>query len=67
MTLQQCLLGEKLIKAKVFYDVQFEVALKKVIVVNSEAPKLYTYEIVNTYPHDITSYTQGLEFYKGTL
>ena len=60
-------LGEKLIKAKVFYDDTFEVALKKVIVVNSEAPKLYTYEIVNTYPHDITSYTQGLEFYNGEL
>tara|TARA_B100000768_G_scaffold130163_1_gene120742 strand:- start:4092 stop:5117 length:1026 start_codon:yes stop_codon:yes gene_type:complete len=60
-------LGEKLIKAKVFYDDTFEVALKKVIVVNSEAPKLYTYEIVNTYDHDITSYTQGLEFYNGEL
>ena len=60
-------LGEKLLKAKVFYDNTFEVALKKVIVVNSEAPKLYTYEIVNTYDHDITSYTQGLEFYNGEL
>ena len=60
-------LGEKLIKAKVFYDDTFEVVLKKVIVVNAVAPKLYTYEIVNTYPHDITSYTQGLEFYNGEL
>jgi len=60
-------LGEKLIKAKVFYGDEFEVALKKVIVVNAKAPKLYTYEIVNTYPHDITSYTQGLEFYNGNL
>jgi glutamine cyclotransferase len=60
-------LGEKRIKAKVFYDGSFEVVLKKVIVVNSKAPKLYTYEIINTYPHDITSYTQGLEFYKGDL
>ena len=60
-------LGEKLIKAKVFYDDTFEVALKKVIVVNAKPPKIYTYEIVNTYAHDITSYTQGLEFYKGDL
>ncbi|MDC1539692.1 glutaminyl-peptide cyclotransferase [Flavobacteriaceae bacterium] len=60
-------LGEKRIKAKIFYDSKFEVALKKVIVVNAVPPKLYTYEIVNTYPHDITSYTQGLEFYKGDL
>ena len=60
-------LGEKLIKAKVFYDDTFEVALKKVIVVNAKPPKIYTYEIVNTYAHDITSYTQGLEFYNGDL
>jgi len=60
-------LGEKRIKAKIFYDSKFEVALKKVIVVNAVPPKLYTYKIVNTYPHDITSYTQGLEFYKGGL
>ena len=25
-------------------------------------PKLYTYEIVNIFPHDQTAYTQGLEF-----
>ena len=60
-------LGEKRIKAKVFYDDTFEVILKKIIVVNSSSPKIYTYEIVNIYPHDITSYTQGLEFYKGEL
>tara|TARA_B110000971_G_scaffold215233_1_gene248391 strand:- start:9 stop:1043 length:1035 start_codon:yes stop_codon:yes gene_type:complete len=65
--LKEVTLGEKLIKAKVYYDSQFEVAIKKLTLVNREAPKLYTYEIVNTYPHDITSYTQGLEFYKGAL
>ncbi len=36
-------------------------------VLNNKAPELYTYEIINTYPHDITSYTQGLEFYNGEL
>jgi len=56
-----------LIKVKVYYDSKFEVAIKKLTVVNKNAPKLYTYEIVNTYPHDITSFTQGLEFYKGEL
>ena len=28
----------------------------------SKAPKLFTYEVINTYPHDINAYTQGLEF-----
>lgn len=60
-------LGEKIIKATVFFEDKREVALLKIIVVNSNTPKLYNYELVNTYPHDITSYTQGLEFYKGVL
>ncbi|QBA64343.1 glutaminyl-peptide cyclotransferase [Muriicola soli] len=32
-----------------------------------QSPQLYTYSIVNEFPHDITSFTQGLEFYKDTL
>jgi len=30
-------------------------------------PKVYTYELINTFPHDINAFTQGLEFYKDTL
>jgi glutaminyl-peptide cyclotransferase len=29
--------------------------------------KVYNFNIVNTYPHDTTSYTQGLEFYGDSL
>lgn len=60
-------LGEKIIKATIYYDGKKEVAIQKIIVVNNQAPKLYSYQVINTYPHDITSYTQGLEFYKGVL
>ena len=60
-------LGEKLLKMKVYYDSQIEVLINKVIIVNKNTPKIYSYEIVNSYPHDISSYTQGLEFYKGNL
>ena len=28
----------------------------------SAPPKLYSYELIQTYPHDISAYTQGLEF-----
>ncbi|NRA91280.1 MAG: glutaminyl-peptide cyclotransferase [Psychroserpens sp.] len=38
-----------------------------ITIVNNELPKIYGYKIINTYPHDITSYTQGLEFYNDTL
>lgn len=67
LDLNQITLGEKMIKATVFFEKQKEVVLQKIYVVNSQTPKLYTYEILNTYPHDITSYTQGLEFHNGIL
>lgn len=34
---------------------------------NRNALAYYTYEIVNTYPHDATAFTQGLEFHDGFL
>lgn len=60
-------LGEKTIKATVIYGDKSETVTKTVQVFNNLVPSIYTYEVVNTYPHDITSYTQGLEFYKGEL
>jgi glutamine cyclotransferase len=30
-------------------------------------PKVYAYELIHTFPHDINAFTQGLEFYKDTL
>jgi glutamine cyclotransferase len=38
----------------------------KVELVSDIQPKLLKYTI-NTYPHDILAYTQGLEFYRDTL
>ena len=34
---------------------------------NNLVPTVYSYEIINTFPHDINAYTQGLEFYNDTL
>ncbi len=31
------------------------------------SPKILSYKLINTYPHDINAFTQGLEFYKDTL
>lgn len=40
---------------------------KNITIVAAETPKLYTYSILETYPHDIEAYTQGLEFVNDTL
>jgi glutamine cyclotransferase len=39
----------------------FEV-ISKLTIRAPKPPKLYTYELINTFPHDQKAYTQGLEF-----
>jgi glutamine cyclotransferase len=60
-------LGEKEITAVVKYDDETATISKSIKVFNNIIPSIYTYEIINTYPHDKTSYTQGLEFHNGEL
>jgi glutamine cyclotransferase len=60
-------LGEKLITATVKLDGKAEIITEKIKIYNNIIPAYYKYEVVNTYPHDITSYTQGLEFHNGEL
>ncbi len=40
---------------------------KEIKILAPVAPALYTYEIINEYPHDMSAFTQGLEFYQDTL
>jgi glutamine cyclotransferase len=60
-------LGNKTLNAVVSYnDTSVEIS-KKIKVLAANAPEIYTYEILNEYPHDNRAYTQGLEFYQDTL
>lgn len=60
-------LGKKTVIADITYDGGKSSISKTFTLYNNKTPDIYGYEIVNTYPHDINSYTQGLEFYKGEL
>lgn len=60
-------LGKQTIKAKVFSEGTGQEVSSSITILNDELPKVYTYKIINEYPHDIKSYTQGLEFYNDTL
>lgn len=60
-------LGNKSLQAKVTYDGITVAVSKKIKILASSAPKVYQYQILNEYPHDIKAFTQGLEFYKDTL
>ncbi|WP_394971616.1 glutaminyl-peptide cyclotransferase [uncultured Croceitalea sp.] len=60
-------LGSKILIAKInFEDTSVDIT-KKIKVLAEKSPEIYTYEILNTYPHDKTSFTQGLEFKNDTL
>ncbi|MCB0434930.1 MAG: glutaminyl-peptide cyclotransferase [Mangrovimonas sp.] len=59
--------GNQLLEATVFFGDKSATIKTNVTVLNNEAPKVYKFNILNTYPHDITSYTQGLEFHNGEL
>lgn len=65
--LQDQKLGKHLLRAKIYSEGNTFTAESSVKVLYNKKPVLYTYKIINTYPHDIKAYTQGLEFYEGAL
>lgn len=68
--LNQLQFGVQDIKAEVFYEGKKAECITSFEIVSNITPKLYEtkdYTILNTYNHDLTAYTQGLEFYKGVL
>src|SRR5690554_1011912 len=60
-------LGERTLNAKIYSDGKEFGATQGVTILSSIRPKLYTYKILESFPHDITAYTQGLEFANDTL
>ncbi|WP_298238091.1 glutaminyl-peptide cyclotransferase [uncultured Algibacter sp.] len=60
-------LGKHTIEATVYFNNEKQVATSQITILNNEVPKIYTYKIINEYPHDITSYTQGIEFFNDNL
>jgi len=60
-------LGYQNIKSTTYFDGATELDSTRIEIISDIEPKLLSYTIVNTYPHDIKAYTQGLEFYRDTL
>ena len=60
-------LGNQRVIATIYYEGTSEKIVKDLTILNDQAPKLYTYKVVNSYPHDIGAFTQGLEFSGDTL
>ncbi|WP_276381806.1 glutaminyl-peptide cyclotransferase [Flavobacterium sp. H4147] len=60
-------LGYQYLKATVYYGGNSSDATKRIELVSSVEPKLLNYKIVNTFAHDTTAFTEGLEFHDGVL
>jgi glutamine cyclotransferase len=60
-------LGYQYLKALVYFGGENSEATARIELVSNVQPKLLKYKIVNTYPHDTASFTEGLEFYNDTL
>lgn len=54
--------GEQAIKAVSFSKSLKSETTTTINILSSIEPTVYSYTIVNTYPHDLKAYTQGLEF-----
>ncbi|MGJ1262764.1 glutaminyl-peptide cyclotransferase [Sphingobacterium spiritivorum] len=57
-------LGNKNLTAKVYAEGKEDMAYSNVLIV-PESAKQYGFEIINTFPHDTSAFTQGLEFADG--
>ncbi|MCX7862659.1 MAG: glutaminyl-peptide cyclotransferase [Bacteroidales bacterium] len=59
--------GSNQIQITIYKDAQIFSNTLSIVLISNKAPQEYTYKILNRYPHDDRSYTQGLEFYNGYM
>ncbi|MDG1039408.1 MAG: glutaminyl-peptide cyclotransferase [Polaribacter sp.] len=59
--------GKFTVTALAFYPEKTKKVNNSIEVLSNVEPAIYNYKLINTYPHDKTAYTQGLEFYNGFL
>ena len=56
-------LGSLSLEARVFSEGREITLNEEVLILAEHEPEIYTYQIVNSFPHDREAFTQGLEFY----
>jgi len=60
-------LGIKLITAKVYQGGKSQDVTTNILLLAGKAPEAYTYKVEKTYPHDTSSYTEGLQYQDGVF
>ena len=59
--------GKHAVSAMAFFPGKSKKTNNSFEVLAATAPAIYTFKIINSYPHDTKAYTQGLEYYNGFL
>ncbi len=60
-------LGKQAISATVFYGDKQKKLTNTIHFYGVKPPEIYTYEVINEFPHDKNAFTQGLEYHNGFL
>ena len=60
-------LGQHILRAEIYSGGESYTIQNSIVLLADKAPTIYTYEVLEEYPHDIKAYTQGLEFYKDDI
>ncbi len=60
-------LGKHAVSATVFYEGKQKQLTNTIYFLADNPPSIYTYEVINEFPHDKNAFTQGLEYYNGFL
>ncbi|CAN5240893.1 glutaminyl-peptide cyclotransferase [soil metagenome] len=60
-------LGPRLLTAKVYAGGKSNEVSTNIVVMAAKAPEEYTYKIEKVFPHDTSSYTEGLQYADGVL
>jgi len=58
-------LGVRILTAKVYAGGQAKEVTTNIVLLPSEAPTQLSYSIVNSFPHDTSSFVEGLEYHDG--
>jgi glutamine cyclotransferase len=58
-------LGKQAISATIYYNGEKRRLNNTIYFLGANAPEVYSYEVVNEYPHDNNAFTQGFVFYDG--
>src|SRR5690606_935100 len=67
VSLEIAKLEKQEITATIYHDGKIEKNSTSITILSDKAPVVYTYKVINEYPHDQKAFTQGLEFHNDTL